>query len=99
MDFLKNPKYEIAPVLSFIEKNILLKLIEDGTVWGYNIPVSSDRSDGSASKKTAIAATKNHDYELSGFFYHMLLDDLKNIKNCEREKKFPFLNSFFLFFL
>ncbi|MFR5701649.1 MAG: hypothetical protein ACLUD0_07090 [Eubacterium ramulus] len=37
LGFLKIRKYEIAPVLSFIEKH-MLKLIEDGTVWGYNIP-------------------------------------------------------------
>lgn len=49
LGFLKNPKYEIAPVLSFIEKH-MLKLIEDGAVWGYNIPYPADRSDGSASE-------------------------------------------------
>lgn len=35
--FLKNPKYNINPVLKFIEKDIL-PLKEQGVVWGYDIP-------------------------------------------------------------
>lgn len=69
---MKNPKYEIAPVLSFIEKH-MLKLIEDGTVWGYNIPyLLTGLTD--QHPRTAIAATKNHDTNYLDF-YHMLLDD------------------------
>lgn len=72
LGFLKNPKYEIAPVLSFIEK-YMLKLIEDGTVWGYNIPyLLTGLTD--QHPRTAIAATKNHDTNYLDF-YHMLLDD------------------------
>lgn len=37
LGFLKNPKYDIAPILSFIEKHIV-KLREDGLIWGYDIP-------------------------------------------------------------
>lgn len=37
LGFLKNPKYDIAPVLSFIEK-YMLPLKEAGVVWGYDIP-------------------------------------------------------------
>lgn len=37
LGFLKNPKYNIAPVLKFIEEHIL-KLRADGVVWGYDIP-------------------------------------------------------------
>ncbi len=35
--FLKNPKYNIFPVLKFIE-NQMLPLKESGAVWGYDIP-------------------------------------------------------------
>ena len=56
LGFLKNPKYEIAPVLSFIEKH-MLKLIEDGAVWGYNIPyLLTGLTD--QHPRTAIAANK-----------------------------------------
>lgn len=72
LGFLKNPKYEIAPVLSFIEKH-MLKLIEDGAVWGYNIPyLLTGLTD--QHPRTAIAATKDHDTKYLDF-YHMLLDD------------------------
>ena len=37
LGFLKNPKYHITPVLKFIEKH-MLKLKEDGVIWGYDIP-------------------------------------------------------------
>ena len=34
--FLKNPKYNIYPVLKFIEEN-MIKLKEEGIVWGYDL--------------------------------------------------------------
>lgn len=37
LGFLKNPKYNLYPVLKFIEKHIP-KLKEDGAVWGFDIP-------------------------------------------------------------
>ncbi len=37
LGFLKNPKYNLFPVLQFIEKHIN-PLKESGTVWGYDIP-------------------------------------------------------------
>ena len=37
LGFLKNPKYNLYPVLKFIEKH-MLKLKEEGNVWGYDIP-------------------------------------------------------------
>lgn len=37
LGFLKNPKYKLYPVLSFIEKH-MNKLKEDGALWGYDIP-------------------------------------------------------------
>lgn len=35
--FLKNPRYNLMPVMEFVEKH-MLKLKEDGAVWGYDIP-------------------------------------------------------------
>lgn len=37
LGFLKNPKYNIYPVLKFVE-NYMEKLKADGVVWGYDIP-------------------------------------------------------------
>ncbi len=37
LSFLKNPKYNIYPVLKFIEQH-MLPLKESGAIWGYNIP-------------------------------------------------------------
>lgn len=37
LSFLKNPKYEELPIIRFIEKHIL-KLKEEGAVWGYDLP-------------------------------------------------------------
>lgn len=36
LTFLKNPKYDIKPVLRFLQEQIL-KLKKDGVVWGYDI--------------------------------------------------------------
>lgn len=36
LGFLKNPKYNVYPVLQFIEKHIN-HLKEDGTIWGYDL--------------------------------------------------------------
>ena len=35
--FLKNPKYNLMPIMKFVEKD-MLKLKEEGAVWGYDIP-------------------------------------------------------------
>lgn len=35
--FLKNPKYNLMPIMEFVEKDIL-QLKKDGAVWGYDIP-------------------------------------------------------------
>lgn len=37
LSFLKNPKYNIFPVLKFIEEH-MLQVKESGAVWGYDIP-------------------------------------------------------------
>lgn len=71
LGFLKNPKYDITPVLTFIEKH-MLKVREDGAVWGYNLSyLLTGLTD--QHPRTAIAATKNGDTKYLDF-YHMLLD-------------------------
>ena len=37
MGFLRNPNYKIIPVLKFVQ-NYMVKLKEQGVVWGYDIP-------------------------------------------------------------
>jgi 4-hydroxy 2-oxovalerate aldolase len=37
LSFLKNPKYNVFPVLRFLE-DYMLPLKETGAVWGYDIP-------------------------------------------------------------
>ena len=37
LGFLKNPKYNINPILQFIEKHIV-PLRESGLKWGYDVP-------------------------------------------------------------
>lgn len=36
LGFLKNPKYDVYPVIKFIE-DYMIKLVEDGIVWGYDL--------------------------------------------------------------
>lgn len=40
LGFLKNPKYDMIPILKFLEKH-MTPLKESGVVWGYNIPYLS----------------------------------------------------------
>lgn len=71
LGFMKNPKYDIVPVISFIEKH-MLKLIEEGAVWGYNIPYLLTGLTNQH-PRSAIAATKAKDTKYLDF-YQMLLD-------------------------
>ena len=69
--FLKNPRYQLDPLLRFIQKDILA-LKKAGCVWGYDIPyLLTGLLD--QHPRTAIAATKANDTNYSAF-YQMLLD-------------------------
>lgn len=71
MGFLKNPRYQLDPLLRFIQKDIL-ELKKQGCVWGYDIPyMLTGLLD--QHPRTAIAATKSKDTDYAGF-YQMLLD-------------------------
>ena len=69
--FLKNPRYQLDPLLRFIQKDILA-LKQKGCVWGYDIPyMLTGLLD--QHPRTAIAATKANDTNYASF-YQMLLD-------------------------
>ncbi|MCC8029400.1 MAG: aldolase catalytic domain-containing protein [Lachnospiraceae bacterium] len=66
LGFLKNPKYDITPILSFIEDH-MLKLIEDGAVWGYDIPyLLTGLTD--QHPRSAIAAVKENNRHYLDFY-------------------------------
>lgn len=71
LGFLKNPKYNITPILGFIENHIV-KLREEGLIWGYDIPyLLTGRLN--QHPRDAIQFTADHrtDYKE---FYHYLYD-------------------------
>ncbi len=56
LGFLKNPKYDLIPILKFIEKH-MEPLKESGAVWGYNVPYLLT-GQKNRHPRSAIAATK-----------------------------------------
>lgn len=69
LGFLKNPKYDIKPVLRFLEKHIQ-KLKHDGVVWGYDIQYLLT---GYLNQhpRTAIAFTKEKREDYFAFFQEL----------------------------
>ncbi len=71
LGFLKNPKYNLFPVLQFIEKHIA-KLQQDGVVWGYDIPyLLTGRLNQHPSAAIDFTKEKRKDYSE---FYQWLLE-------------------------
>ena len=71
LGFLKNPKYNLFPILDFTEKHIN-KLKEEGVVWGYDIPyLLTGRLNQHPSAAIDFTKEKRKDYSE---FYHNLLD-------------------------
>jgi 4-hydroxy 2-oxovalerate aldolase len=71
LGFLKNPKYNLFPVLQFIEKH-MVKLKEDGVVWGYDIPyLLTGRLNQHPSAAIDFTKEKRKDY---AEFYQFLLE-------------------------
>ncbi len=71
LGFLKNPKYDIFPVLKFLEKH-MVKLKEDGVVWGYDIPyLLTGRFNQHPSAAIEFTNQNRKDYPE---FYKMLLE-------------------------
>ena len=73
LGFLRNPKYDVYPVLQFIEKHIN-KLREDGVVWGYDIQYLLT---GLLNQhpRTAIAFTKEGRKDYSEFYKEIVAED------------------------
>lgn len=71
MGFLKNPKYKLQPVIEFVENDIM-KLKEQGMVWGYDIPYMLT---GSLNQhpRTAIQFISENKIDYANF-YQTLLD-------------------------
>lgn len=69
LGFLKNPKYDIIPLLKFIERQIL-PLQESGISWGYNIPYLIT-GQMNRHPRSAIAATKEGRTDFFDFYLEM----------------------------
>lgn len=66
MGFLRNPKYKILPVLKFVQTDIL-KLKEQGVVWGYDIPYLCTGI-LNVHPRSAITAVADNDTDYSNFY-------------------------------
>lgn len=71
LSFLKNPKYNIFPVLKFLE-DYMLPMKESGAVWGYDIPyLLTGRLNQHPSAAIDFTKEQRHDF---ADFYTDLLD-------------------------
>ncbi len=71
LGFLKNPRYNITPVLKFYEDHIL-KLKAEGLVWGYDIQyLLTGKMNQHPSSAIAFTGEKRTDY---AEFYHSIFD-------------------------
>ena len=73
LGFLRNPKYNIYPVIQFIEKH-MMKLREEGVVWGYDLQYLMT---GLLNEhpKTAIQFTKENRRDYSEFYKEVMMQD------------------------
>ena len=69
LGFLKNPKYDLIPILQFLEKHII-PLKKSGVVWGYNIPYLLT-GQTNQHPRSAIAATKEKRTDFLNFFLEL----------------------------
>lgn len=72
LGFLKNPNYNIVPVMDFVQKH-MLKLKAEGNVWGYDLPYLLTGI-LNAHPSSAIKFIKENRDDYSKY-YHELLDD------------------------
>lgn len=71
LGFLKNPKYNLFPILRFIEES-MLKVKEEGAVWGFDIPyMLTGQLDLHPSAAIEAMKAERKDYSV---FYTELLD-------------------------
>lgn len=70
LGFLKNPKYNITPILRFIEKHII-SLKAEGTKWGYDIQyMLTGQLD--QHPRDAISFTEDNRTDYLNFYLHLL---------------------------
>ncbi len=69
LGFLKNPKYDIIPILKFMEKHIE-PLRDQGMEWGYNIPYLLT-GQTNRHPRSAIAATKEKRNDYLNFYLEL----------------------------
>lgn len=71
LGFLKNPKYNLVPVLKFIENYMLPLMEDDDTVWGYDIPyMLTGRLN--QHPRTAIKAVADKDTKYRDFYNSLM---------------------------
>lgn len=69
MTFLRNPKYQLPPVLRFVEQH-MDKLREEGVKWGYDTPyLLTGYMD--MHPRTAIAFTKDNRHDYANYFANL----------------------------
>lgn len=73
LGFLKNPKYNVYPVIQFIDKH-MTKLKEEGIVWGYDLQYMMT---GLLNQhpRTAIAFTKDQRTDYAEFYKEVVAQD------------------------
>lgn len=73
LGFLRNPKYNVYPVIQFIEKH-MVKLREEGVVWGYDLQYLMT---GLLNQhpRTAIQFTKEKRTDYSEFYKEIVVQD------------------------
>ncbi len=69
LGFLKNPKYKLAPVLKFVQDE-MLKLKAEGLVWGYDIPYLLTGI-LNVHPRTAIDCVKRNNTDYLGFYQEL----------------------------
>lgn len=73
LSFLRNPKYNKIAVMNFVEKH-MLKLKEEGVVWGYDIPyLLTGILNSHPSSAIQFIKEKRTDYSI---FYQELMDNV-----------------------
>ncbi len=70
LGFLKNPKYNILPILDFLEKEII-PLRKEGVIWGYDIPYLLT-GQLNQHPRTAIAATREQRTDYRKFYVDLV---------------------------
>lgn len=70
LGFLKNPKYNVVPTMDFVQKH-MLKLKEDGVIWGYDLPYLMTGILNSH-PRSAIKFTQDKRTDYKNFYHEIL---------------------------